>query len=77
MERKSRTYWQNVWAKEDIQIDGDPSNQQGIRYCIFQLHQTYHGQDPSHNIGAKGLTGEAYGGHAFGIRKRPAFLFTY
>ena len=65
MERKSRTYWQNVWAKEDIQIDGDPSNQQGIRYCIFQLHQTYHGQDPSHNIGAKGLTGEAYGGHAF------------
>lgn len=58
-------YWQKVWQKEDIRIEGDESNQQGIRFCIFQLHQTYHGQNPTHNIGAKGLTGESYGGHAF------------
>ncbi|OTN75276.1 hypothetical protein A5886_000346 [Enterococcus sp. 8G7_MSG3316] len=62
---RNRKYWENVWSKEDIQIEGDTRNQQGIRYCIFQLHQTYHGQDPNHNIGAKGLTGEAYGGLAF------------
>lgn len=62
---QSTRYWDHVWKKEDIQIEGDESNQQGIRFCIFQLHQTYHGQNPTHNIGAKGLTGEAYGGHAF------------
>jgi maltose phosphorylase len=59
------SYWENVWNNFDISLDGDPENQQGIRFCIFQLHQTYHGGDPNLNIGAKGLTGEAYGGKAF------------
>jgi maltose phosphorylase len=58
-------YWAKAWEASDILIEGDPDNQQGIRYCIFQLHQTYHGEDPSLNIGAKGLTGEAYNGNAF------------
>ncbi|MDH6364002.1 maltose phosphorylase [Enterococcus sp. PF1-24] len=62
---EQKTFWDYVWANFDIQIEGDDKNQQGIRYCIFQLQQTYHGQDPTNNIGAKGLTGEAYGGHAF------------
>jgi maltose phosphorylase len=60
-----KAFWSNVWDNLDIEIDGDDENQQGIRYCIFQLHQTYHGSDPSLNIGAKGLTGDAYGGKAF------------
>lgn len=58
-------YWEEIWNTFDVNIEGDPDNQQGIRYCIFQMHQTYHGEDPSLNIGAKGLTGEAYSGHAF------------
>jgi maltose phosphorylase len=29
------------------------------------MYQTYHGYDPSNNIGAKGLTGEFYNGHTF------------
>jgi maltose phosphorylase len=58
-------YWTDVWNKLDITIDGDNANQQGIRFCIFQLHQTYHGQDPANNIGGKGLTGEAYSGNTF------------
>lgn len=62
---KHAAYWENVWSNLDISIEGDPENQQGIRFCIFQLHQTYHGEDSSLNIGAKGLTGEAYGGKAF------------
>lgn len=63
--QKQVEYWANTWSNSDIIIDGDLENQQGIRYCIFQMHQTYHGQDPSLNIGAKGLTGEAYNGNAF------------
>ncbi len=58
-------YWADFWQHSDITIQGDEENQQGIRFCIFQLQQTYHGADPTDNIGAKGLTGEAYSGHAF------------
>lgn len=62
---QQQEYWRRVWEDADILIEGDESNQQGIRFCIFQMYQTYHGQDPSNNIGAKGLTGEAYNGHTF------------
>jgi len=61
----NRQYFQSFFEKSDIEIDGDPLNQQGIRFCLFQLIQTYHGVNPMNNIGAKGLTGEAYSGHAF------------
>lgn len=63
--KKQKAYWENYFAEHDIILEGDEENQQGIRYCLFQLQQTYHGYDPSNNIGAKGLTGEAYSGHAF------------
>jgi maltose phosphorylase len=62
---QQRKYWDAFWKNADIRIEGDPLNQQGIRFCIFQMHQTYHGYDPSNNIGAKGLTGEAYDGLTF------------
>ena len=57
--------WQRFWQSCDVRIDGDTANQQGIRFCLFQLHSTYRGLNLHHNIGAKGLTGEAYNGHAF------------
>ena len=62
---ESSAWWEDVWSKSDIVIDGDELNQQGIRFCIFQMMQTYHGARPGNNIGAKGLTGESYGGCAF------------
>lgn len=58
-------YWDKVWEKLNISIEGDPAADQGIRFSIFQLHQTYHGVDPRLNISAKGLTGEQYAGHAW------------
>ena len=61
----NRTHYQDFWNHSDVMIEGDELNQQGIRFCLFQLHQTYRGLDGRHNIGAKGLTGEAYNGHAF------------
>jgi maltose phosphorylase len=62
---QNRAYWGSFWAKSDITIDGEPDMQQGIRYCIFQMQQTYRGVIDGANIGAKGLTGEAYNGNAF------------
>ena len=58
-------FFNNVWENSDIEVGGDDVNQQGIRFCIFELAQTYHGYEKDNNIGAKGLTGEAYSGHAF------------
>ena len=49
----------------DIEICGDEVNQQGIRFCIFQLHQTLHTAKYGAVFGAKGLTGEAYNGNTF------------
>ncbi|MED5020095.1 glycosyl hydrolase family 65 protein [Paenibacillus chibensis] len=65
LSREQAAYWEEIWRTSDIRIEGDPENQQGIRFCIFQMYQTYHGDNPGFNIGAKGLTGEAYRGLAF------------
>jgi maltose phosphorylase len=57
--------WDAVWSMADITIDGDLKAQQGIRFNIFQLNQTYSGKDPRLNIGPKGFTGEKYGGSTY------------
>lgn len=57
--------WGKVWEMADITIDGDVKAQQGIRFNIFQLNQTYLGKDPRLNIGPKGFTGEKYGGSTY------------
>ena len=57
--------WISKWEKSDIVIEGDVSSQQGIRFNIFQLNQTYTGEDERLNIGPKGFTGEKYGGSTY------------
>lgn len=57
--------WEKKWRTGDIIIEGDISAQQGIRFNIFQLNQTYTGHDPLLNIGPKGFTGEKYGGSTY------------
>lgn len=60
-----RKAWQKIWDETDVIIEGDPETQQGIRYNIFQLYQTYRGDDPRLNIAPKGFTGEKYGGNTY------------
>lgn len=57
--------WAKIWEMSDITIDGDIKAQQGIRFNIFQLNQTYSGKDSRLNIGPKGFTGEKYGGSTY------------
>jgi maltose phosphorylase len=57
--------WAQIWSMSDITIEGDVKAQQGIRFNIFQLNQTYLGTDASLNIGPKGFTGEKYGGSTY------------
>lgn len=57
--------WAKIWEMSDITIEGDTKAQQGIRFNIFQLNQTYLGKDSRLNIGPKGFTGEKYGGSTY------------
>ena len=57
--------WGEIWKKSDIKIVGDKEAQQGIRFNIFQLYQTYTGENEKLNIGPKGFTGEKYGGATY------------
>jgi maltose phosphorylase len=60
--KNHKNRWLTKWETSDIKIEGDVAAQQGIRYNIFQLNQTYSGEDERLNIGPKGFTGEKYGG---------------
>lgn len=57
--------WHEKWELSDLTIKGDVSAQQGIRFNIFQMLQTYTGRDERLNIGPKGFTGEKYGGSTY------------
>jgi maltose phosphorylase len=72
--------WEGIWATGDIEIGGDDAAQQGIRFNIFHLNQTYRGDDERLNIGPKGFTGEKYGGASYWDTEAyclPFFLATH
>ena len=62
---KQKEDWDHIWETSDIVIEGDEKAQQGIRFNIFQLNQTYSGKYAHLNIGPKGFTGEKYGGSTY------------
>src|SRR5690606_24067487 len=62
---KQKLAGEKIWNMSDITIEGDVEAQQGIRFNIFQLNQTYLGKDARLNIGPKGFTGEKYGGSTY------------
>ncbi len=77
--KENTEFFSSRIEESDIEIDGDEDDQQGIRFCLFNLQQAYNGLAPDNNIGAKGLTGEAYSGHAFWDSETyclPYYLFT-
>lgn len=65
MLREQKEAWAAKWEESDITIEGDVAAQQAIRFNIFQLNQTYTGEDERLNIGPKGFTGEKYGGSTY------------
>ncbi len=63
--REQSQEWARIWHNCDVEIEGDDEAQQSIRFNIFQLFQTYTGDDSRLNIGPKGFTGEKYGGSTY------------
>jgi alpha,alpha-trehalose phosphorylase len=62
--RSQRQYLDDYWAVADVELDGDPAVQQGLRFALFELLQAS-ARAETRAIAAKGLTGTGYDGHAF------------
>jgi alpha,alpha-trehalose phosphorylase len=59
-----REYLDDVWARADIELDGDPALQQAVRFALFHVVQAG-ARAERRAIPAKGLTGRGYDGHSF------------
>lgn len=61
---EQREYLDAFWNAADVEVEGDGELQQAIRFAMFHLVQAG-ARAEGHAIGAKGLTGPGYDGHAF------------
>jgi alpha,alpha-trehalose phosphorylase len=59
-----REYLDDFWARADVELDGDQSLQQAIRFGLFHVLQSA-ARAEGRAIPAKGLTGRGYDGHTF------------
>ena len=60
-----QTVWlDDFWARADVEITGEPSIQQAVRWNLYQLAQSTARTDGG-GIAAKGVSGSGYGGHYF------------
>lgn len=57
-------FWKKHWEIGDIVIEGNPADQQAVRYSLFQLKQQLATVNKC-SIGATGLTGPGYSGKVF------------
>lgn len=65
MARQSAEAWAEYWEKHDVALDGPVFDQTAIRFALYHLRIMTPVDDGRMNIGAKGLSGEAYRGHTF------------
>ena len=57
--------WDDLWRDCDVEIEGDITAQQAVRYNLFQLLAAAPQHDERVSIPAKTLSGFAYRGHVF------------
>uniref|UniRef100_UPI003260B57A glycoside hydrolase family 65 protein n=1 Tax=Clostridium sp. NkU-1 TaxID=1095009 RepID=UPI003260B57A len=60
-----KAVYEDMWKAADIRIAGDYELDRAVRFNIFHLMSTGNERDSRVNVGAKLLSGEEYGGHAF------------
>jgi alpha,alpha-trehalose phosphorylase len=61
---EQRTWLDGFWERSDVEIRGDDSAQQAIRWNLFHLAQAT-ARTHEQGVGAKGVTGAGYEGHYF------------
>jgi len=57
--------WAQIWEVADVEIEGDPAAQIGVRFAAAELIAAAPTEDSRSSIAAKGLTGDGYKGHVF------------
>ncbi|MEG2355506.1 MAG: glycosyl hydrolase family 65 protein [Clostridia bacterium] len=63
---ESAAAWQEYWTLHDVCVDSEnPMDQTALRFALYHLRVMTPVSDERMNIGAKGLSGEAYKGHTF------------
>lgn len=62
--RLQTKYLSEFWHCADVEIEGDPEVQQGVRFALFHVLQAS-ARAEERPIPAKGLTGPGYDGHTF------------
>lgn len=64
LEQYQRDWFEDFWARSDVEVEGAPETQQAIRWNLFQLAQVS-ARAEQNGIAAKGVTGSGYNGHYF------------
>ena len=59
-----REAWARRWAESNVVIEGDPESELAARFAVFHLLAAAPDCGEA-AVGARGLTGPAYGGHVF------------
>lgn len=59
-----RCEWARRWADAEVEIEGDPESEQAARFALFHLMGAVASEGEA-AVGARGLSGGAYGGHVF------------
>jgi trehalose/maltose hydrolase-like predicted phosphorylase len=59
-----REEWARRWADAEVCIEGDPDSELAARFAVFHMLGAAPDQGEA-AVGARGLTGRAYGGHVF------------
>jgi trehalose/maltose hydrolase-like predicted phosphorylase len=72
--------WQSRWRDADIVLEGDDAVQRALRLAGYHLISAANPEDERVSIGARSLSGKAYGGHVFWdteIFMLPFYTFTH
>lgn len=75
---ESAKAWKKFWAERDVKIEGADRDQLALHFALYHLTCMSPVHDNRMNIGAKGLSGPGYYGHAFWdteIYMLPYFIF--
>jgi trehalose/maltose hydrolase-like predicted phosphorylase len=72
--------WAERWTTGNLEIDGDAEAQLALRFAAYHLISVANPSQEHLSIGARGLSGDAYGGHVFWdteIFTLPFYIFTW
>jgi kojibiose phosphorylase len=77
---RNRRFWDTMWDRADVRIEGDDRAQQYLRFCIFHLVSAAPRHTDKLSVACKLLSGEHYQGSTFydtDLYIEPFYVFTF